>query len=136
MTSPILTLRAAIRSLLVADPTLLSLLGGAQIYDETPATVLAPYVTFGEANAQDWSSGTEHGHEHTLLINIWSRQGGDAESLAIANQIAGLLDGAKPVLDGHVVIALRVTAQTIGRPTKDGLRRASVKLSALTELSL
>lgn len=134
MTSPILTLRAALRSILLADATLLALLGGDRIYDETPATVETPYVTFGEANAEDWSSGSERGHDHTLSLNIWSRQGGDSEALAITSRIAGLLDGSRPSLDGHRLVALRVTDQSIGRPTKDGLRRASVKLAALTEL--
>ena len=135
MTSPILALRAALRSLLLADQTLLTLLGGERIYDETPATVETPYVTFGEASAQDWSSDVGRGHDHNFSLNIWSRQGGDSEALAIANWIAGLLDGAKPVLDGHRLVALRVSEQMIGRPSKDGLRRAIVKFTALTEVS-
>ena len=136
MTSPILSLRSAIRALLLGDENLITLLGGERIYDETPATVETPYLTFGEAAAQDWSSSDDRGHDHTLALNIWSRQGGDSEALAIANRIALVLDGGTPSLDGHHLVVLRVTEQAIGRPTKDGLRRAIVKLTALTELSI
>ena len=134
MTSPILDLRAALRDVLLADSALLVLLGGERIYDETPATVETPYVTFGDANVQDWSADAGQGHEHTLSLNIWSRQGGDSEALLIAQSIAALLDGAKPALDAHRLIRLRVTEQMIGRPSKDGLRRAIVRLAALTEV--
>ena len=133
MTSPILALRAAIHDGLVADPVLTRLLGGAYVYDETPAGAVPPYVTFGEATANDWSSGDAHGHEHDLFLNVWSRQGGDAEALGLAGQIAGLLDGAALILEGHRLIRLRIAAQDVGRPTKDGLRRASVRVAALTE---
>jgi len=133
MTSPILALRVAVRSFLTADATLLSLLGGPQIYDETPASVTPPYVTFGEATAEDWSAGYDCGHQHSFSLNVWSLQGGDSEALGIANWCAGLLDGAKPTLDGHRLIVMRVRSQEVGRPSKDGLRRASVMLEALTE---
>ncbi len=133
MTSPILAMRAAVQGLLTSDATLLSLLGGPNVYDETPAGVTPPYVTFGEAKADDWSAGYDHGHQHSFSLNVWSRQGGDSEALGIAHWCAGLLDGARPVLDGHRLIALRVTSQEVGRPTKDGLRRASVMLEAFSE---
>jgi len=133
MTSPILALRAAVQAVLVNDATLNTLLGGPQIYDETPANVTAPYVTFGEAKANDWSAGYDRGHEQIFSMNIWSRQGGDSEALGIAAQVAGLLDGAALTLDGHRLVSIRVTAQDVGRPTKDGLRRARVTLMALTE---
>ena len=133
MKSPILALRSAIQNLLTTDATLLGLLGGPQVYDETPASVTPPYVTFGEAKVDDWSAGYDHGHQHTLSLNIWSRQGGDSEALGIAQWCAGLLDGAKPVLDGHKLVVLRVSGQDVGRPSKDGLRQARVMLEAFSE---
>jgi hypothetical protein len=133
MTSPILALRAAVQGILTSDATLLGLLGGPQVYDETPASVTPPYVTFGEAKVEDWSAGYDHGHQHRLSLNIWSRQGGDSEALGIANWCAGLLDGALPTLDGHRLIMLRVNEQEVGRPTKDGLRQARLMLEAFSE---
>jgi Protein of unknown function (DUF3168) len=133
MTSPILALRAAIQGILTQDATLLGLLGGPQIYDETPASVTPPYVTFGEAKVEDWSAGYDHGHHHVLSLNIWSRQGGDSEALGIAHWCAGLLDGATPPLDGHRLVMMRVSGEEVGRPSKDGLRRARVFLEAYSE---
>ena len=93
MNSPILALRAAIRSILVLDTTLTGLLGGERIYDETPRTAETPYVTFADASARDWSAGGSRGHEHVFALSVWSRQGGDAEALGIAARIAFVLDG-------------------------------------------
>lgn len=134
MNSPILALRAAIRSILVLDTTLTGLLGGERIYDETPRTAETPYVTFAEASARDWSAGGSSGHEHVFALSVWSRQGGDAEALGIAARIASVLDGTNPMASGHRVVLLRVTAHEVGRPTKDGLRRALVRFQALTEV--
>lgn len=61
-------------------------------------------------------------------------RGGDAEALGIAARIAFVLDGTNPTVSGHRVVLLRVTAHEVGRPTKDGLRRALVRFQALTEV--
>jgi hypothetical protein len=45
-----------------------------------------------------------------------------------------VLDGTTPTVSGHRVVLLRVTAHEVGRPTKDGLRRALVRFQALTEV--
>jgi hypothetical protein len=133
MTSPVLALRAGMRALLVLDTTLTGLLGGERIYDEAPRDATPPYVTFAEASAKAWTGGEGRGHEHVAALSVWSRQGGDAEALAVAARIADLLDGATPPLTGHRMVLLRVSAQEIAKPTRDGWRRATVRLQGLTE---
>lgn len=136
MSSPILALRAAIRAALLADPPLVTMLGGERLYDETPATVETPYITFGEANAADWSTGDARGHEHEFSLNVWSRQGGDSEALAILDRIAECVEETPLMLSGHHLVTLHILSQSVGRPSKDGLRRATIKFSAFTEISL
>jgi hypothetical protein len=133
VTHPILALRSALRAWLAADAALLSLLGGERIWDEPPRGSEPPYLTFGEAVARDWSTASSSGREHAFTVVAWSRQGGDAELLAILARLEALCADPALVLDGHRLILLRVVAQESGRPDKTGLRKAVVRLSGLTE---
>ncbi|WP_158266756.1 DUF3168 domain-containing protein [Alsobacter soli] len=130
MSHPILALRTALRALLVADPALVALLGGERVYDEPPRGAEPPYVTFGEASARDWSTG---GCQHALALVAWSRQGGDAEVLAVLDRIAALCADPPLALAGNRLVLLRVASQETARPDKAGLRRAVIRLAALTE---
>lgn len=133
MTSPVLALRAAIRDALLADPALLALLGGPKIHDEAPASAVLPYVTFGDAEARDESTGDAGGHRHRLSLRVWSEQAGDAEALTIGGRIAELIETADLAPEGHRLIVIGVDGQEIGRPGTDGRRRMVVRISALTE---
>lgn len=133
MTSPILALRAAIRTLLVSDPDLLARLGGERIWDQPPQGTSPPYLLFAEAEARDWSDGGVAGHRHAVSLVAWSQQAGDAEALGLAARAADLLDGATLAVEGHRLVLLRVTAQEAWRPDRQGLRRAVLRLMALTE---
>lgn len=135
MISPILALRAAIRTRLVADAALTALLGGQRVYDETPRAATTPYVSFGPAEATDWRSGAAAGPgaRHALSLVAWSQEGGDSEALAVVARMAALLDDAALTLADHRLVLLRVTAQEAGRPDISGLRRTVLRLAALTE---
>ena len=133
MTSPVLSLRAAIRARLVADAALVALLGGPKVHDEPPRAAEPPYVTFADVQARDWSTGGDRGHEQRLGLSVWSRQGGDREALTIADRVATLLDDADLTPAGHRLVNLRVTAQEVARPDRAGLRRVTLRLRAVTE---
>ena len=60
-----------------------------------------PYVSIGQASAADWSTGSEAGAEHTLVLHAWSRAAGKKESYAIVAAIEGALHDASLGLDGH-----------------------------------
>jgi hypothetical protein len=135
--SPILALRAAIRTRLVADAALLALLGGPRVYDEAPRGIDPPYVIFGDVTADDWSTGDIAGHRQTLSLVVWSSQGGDSQALSIVGELAELLADAPLVLAGHRLVLLRVAGEAVSRPEaadpSAGLRRATLRLVALTE---
>ncbi|WP_293853202.1 DUF3168 domain-containing protein [uncultured Alsobacter sp.] len=133
MTSPILALRAALRSALLADADLVERLGGARVWDQPPQGTSPPYLLFAEAEARDWSDADVAGHRHALALVAWSQQAGDAEALGIVERAALLLDGAEPAVEGHRLLLLRVSAQEAWRPDRQGLRRAVLRLTALTE---
>lgn len=133
MTDPILALRASIRARLAADPQLVTALGGAAIYDETPREAQAPYVVFGETQARAWSNGTTGGREQFVSLHIWSRAPGDREALAVAGRIATLLDEVDLTLDGHRLLIMRLLGEDTIRPGRDGLRRVTLRFYAITE---
>jgi hypothetical protein len=130
--SAILALRTAIRAALVADSTLTGLTGGPGVWDERPLTATPPFLTFGRAQAGPSQAGPGM-TAHRLDLVAWSQQGGDAEALGIAQRVATLLDDAPLSPEGHRLVLLRVRETQVGRPDKQGLRRATVTLDALTE---
>lgn len=135
--SPILALRSAIRTRLVADAALTALLGGPRIYDEPPRGAEPPYVIFADASAEEWTASGLNGHRHAVALVVWSAQGGDSEALTIVGRLVELLAGASLTLDGHRLVLLRVVAQEVSRPGADdpsaALRRAILRLAVLTE---
>ena len=55
---------------------LTTLLGGARIYDDAPQAASYPFISLGQSEVRDWSTGTEDGAEHILTLHVWSRAGG------------------------------------------------------------
>jgi hypothetical protein len=119
-----------LRARLVGDAALVALLGGERVWDEPPRGEVPPYVTFGESGASDWPRG---GQRLSVSLVAWSSQGGDAETLAILDRAAALCADPPLTLDGHRLVLLAVTGTQVPRPDKTGLRRAVLRLSALTE---
>jgi hypothetical protein len=136
MTSPLLALRAAIRSHCLGDAELAGLMGGAvRLYDEPPRAAAPVYALFGDAEARDWSSSSDRGHEHELALVVWAASGSAASGLRAAERLAVLLDDAPLEPAGHRLVQIAVTAVETGRDDKSGLARIVLRLRAVTELA-
>ena len=109
MTSAVLALHDSILTALRADSTLVGLLSGPKIYDEPPRTLSAPFVTFGDVAARDWSTSTEGGMEHVVSLNLWLKQGSLRSGLVIAGRISLVLSGVALDLSDHRLISLQLT---------------------------
>lgn len=131
--SPTIALRKAIRDHLLADATLASLLGGARVFDEAPRGTEPPYVTFGDARARDWSTATDIGAEHAIVLDAWSSQHGAREALAIAERARELLDDAALTPTGHHLVSLRFVQLETRRENQGRFARASLRFRAVTE---
>jgi hypothetical protein len=81
-------LRAAIHDALIADASLINLLGGPKIFYEPPRSAAFPYITLGETRIADFSTGSKPAEEHQLMLHAWSRQGGHKEAHLIAGATA------------------------------------------------
>lgn len=130
----IAALKVAVRTHLIGDAGLVALLGGTRVFDEVPRGQATPYVVFAAAAARENGTSSDRGHIVELTLDIWSRQGGAKEALAVAERLETLLDDAALTLAGHRLITLRVaSAETRRQPERD-LTRASLRLRAVTEV--
>jgi hypothetical protein len=126
-------LRAAIHDALIADASLVAVLGGPKIYDEPPRSAAFPYVTLGEARITDFSTGTEPGAEHQMTLHAWSRQGGHRQAHAIAGALLQALDDAPLTLTDHALVNLRFSVADVRREADGRTYHALVRFRAVTE---
>lgn len=106
MTYPALALQKAVFAALVADGAVGALVGD-RIHDAAPRNAVFPYVSLGEASLVDWSTGSEDGAEHRLVLHVWSRERGKSESYAILEALRARLHDATLELEGHALVNLR-----------------------------
>lgn len=108
MTAAAAELQAAIFQALSGDSALVAELGGPRIFDQAPASVGFPYITFGRTSVYDWSTGTESGTEQLFTLHIWSKARGKKEVLEIMELSRVRLDNASLTLSGHHLVNLRL----------------------------
>ena len=106
MTNPGWDLQKAAYAVLKADAMLTALLGSDWLYDDVPQTVPFPYVVIEQMRVNDWSTSTERGSEHILMLHIWSRYKGKREAFEIADAVREALDDAELTLDDNRLISL------------------------------
>ncbi len=133
MPASAVSLRAAIRDALAADMPLVTMLGGAKIYDEPPRDAALPYVTLSEDVIADAATATEAGDEHALTLHVWSRQGGHREAHIIAGALLEALIDVPLALDGHHLANLRFIVADVRREADGRTYHGIVRLRAVTE---
>jgi hypothetical protein len=133
MASPGWDLQKAVYTALAADGPLLALLGGAHIHDAVPQRPAFPYVVIGEAQIRDWSTGTETGSEHMLMLHVWSRYGGKREAHEIADTVRAVLDGALLGLEGNRLVNLRHQYSELKRDEDGETQHGVLRFRAVTE---
>jgi hypothetical protein len=131
--SPIIALRKAMRAHLLADPALVTALGGGKIFDEAPRNADPPYVRFAEAQMRDWSAQASRGAEQLLTLAVVTTQRGVGSALALAQQIIDRLDEAPLTLEGHTLIDLRFVSMDAKRDPNGRFARVSIVFRATTE---
>ncbi|SON54884.1 hypothetical protein HDIA_1343 [Hartmannibacter diazotrophicus] len=126
-------LQQALRTLLLADGALASLVG-TRIHDGPPArTGDLPFLAFANAEARDWSTGDAGGQRVDLKLEAVSREGGRAEALAVieAVEAAVAASGIDPA--GVTLVLLRTDRMGVERLSDGRTWRASLTLRALIE---
>ena len=133
MMHPGLAVQSALHKHLVANETLTAILEGAYLYDDVPRNAEPPYVTFAEASCFDWSTGTEQGCEHLLVLNAWSKYRGRKQVLEIASAIEGSLSRVPNFIEDHALINLTHESTEVSKDVPSGLFLARITLRAITE---
>ena len=128
-----LALQQAMRTSLLADTTLTSLLGGQHIYDETPRGEPASHVVFGTIETRDWSTVEAKAHEHFITIDVMTNERGRSLAQAICQAIETRLDMATLTLTGHRLINLRQVFWAVSKPRGSNSFGASMRFRAATE---
>lgn len=133
MTIASLALRQSLHAGLAGHAPLAAVLGGPKVFDEAPRAAEFPYVTLGDAQVADWSTGTSTGQEHSLVLHIWSRQGGQAEAHVIAGEVIAALEDMPLDPAGHRLVNLRFATADIRREADGRTWHGLVRFRAVTE---
>ncbi len=133
MTHPALALQGAMFSSLLASSELIGMLGGQHIFDDVPKAQKFPYVVFGEAIHNDWSTSTEKGMEHAITLNVWSDQNGRKEALTLAQFIHDALHSLPKQLEGHALVNFTHEFTEVDKDQDSELFLAKVNFRAVTE---
>lgn len=128
-----LALRNAVRNRLQSDVGLTARLGSAFVFDEAPDTAQNPYITFGMVRSRDWSTASEAGSEHFLVIEVWSAHHGTSECLDITALVAAALDDPPIPLSGRTVVLLRQISLETVRRDRGRLIAARLTMRALID---
>lgn len=127
-------LRQALYTALTGDAVLQALIGDpARVYDDVPADAAFPFVTFGDAAANDWSAAGTLGSEHLITLHVWSRYEGHKEAQQILEALEALLHDASLSPTGHALINLRFVSSGIIRDPDGATTHGFIRFRAVTE---
>ncbi|MFN3625124.1 MAG: DUF3168 domain-containing protein [Hyphomicrobium sp.] len=133
MASASWALQQAIYASLTSDSALVALLGGERVYDDVPERKMFPYVTFAPTSERDWSTGSDAGTEHGVVLHVWSRGAGRKEALAIMEAVRVRLHDAALTPEDHRLVNLRHESAEVRRDADGETYHGIVRFRAVTE---
>lgn len=134
MSGAILAVREAVQAHLLAQPELTALIGPGRIHDEAPRAAKGVYVVHGDADAQDWSTGSDRGCEQRFALIVWAAESTSARrALEAAAIIVAALDRAALGLSGHRLINLGWLSSVLARDGATRRATITIRFRAVTE---
>lgn len=133
MTHAPLDLQKALFSHLNADTTLISLIGGARIYDGAPRRAELPYVTFEAAATTPLGSDGSQILEHQVSLTVISQSGGRSTGEDIADRLVDLIDEAALSPAGCHLVDLTLSSRGSERSNDGRTYRSRLQFRAVTE---
>jgi hypothetical protein len=131
--SPGLSVQQAMRTALLARAPLLTLLGGAHVFDELPRGANAPYVFFTGIDTRDWSVADQKAHEHFVGIEIATNSRSRSAAQSIAHEVETALDNATLTLVDHKLVNLKIIFINVARTKAVDNYGAVLRFRAATE---
>lgn len=126
-------LLVSIHARLSADAALVALIGADGIRDRLLPRPALPCIVFGEVETRDYSTATEAGEEHRLMLEVWSEAQGRRQAEEVAGRLRALLHDAALPLAGHALVSLTHVRTRTGRQPKGRLFMAELQFRAVTE---
>ena len=126
-------LLVAIHARLAADPQLVAMIGTDGIRDRLLPRPVLPAFVVGEMETRDYSTATEAGEEHRLVLEVWSDAAGRREAEELAERVRGLLQDAALTLAGHLLVSLAHERTRTRRQANAKLFLAELRFKAVTE---
>lgn len=109
-----LALQTALLDHLSADSEIMNFVGNPpRIFDHVPQGTNFPYITIGDIQTSDWSTATEMGEDHRIVIHSWSRYKGRKQSREIEKRLYEILHDADLSVDGHNLVRLQFLVSDI-----------------------
>jgi hypothetical protein len=104
-----------------------------RVFDAPPRGVAFPYIVIGDDTQSDWSTATDVGSEHALVIHVWSRADGHKEAKLVANAVRDALDGAALAVTSQALIDIRYLETSFTRETDGETIHAALRFRAVME---
>ncbi len=98
-------LQKAVYQKLTGDAPLMALISA--VYDQAPQDISYPYMTIGEALLRDWSTTTTTGAACSLIVRVFSREGGRKQAATIMERVHALLHRGSLAVTGHSTVLSR-----------------------------
>lgn len=133
MASASFALQQAVFAALTGSATLVTLLGGAKVYDDVPQRTAYPYVTIGQSIARDWSTASDEGHEHILTFHVWSDAAGRKAIHEIMAAVRAALHDEALTLAGYRLVNLRHELSEARRDSDGETYHGLTRYRAVTE---
>ncbi|MEI9932790.1 MAG: DUF3168 domain-containing protein [Rhizomicrobium sp.] len=104
-----------------------------RVFDAPPRGVAFPYIVIGDDTESDWSTATEPGSEHALVLHVWSRADGRKEAKLVADAVRDALDGADLDITGQTLIGIRYLDTAFTRESDGETTHAALRFRAVME---
>ncbi|WP_319529367.1 DUF3168 domain-containing protein [uncultured Cohaesibacter sp.] len=127
------SLEQALFAHLKAGNDLITLLGGARLYDEPKRNSDLPYLTLATSYSRDWSTGSDKGEEHRLLLTVWTGTEDRALQQSILDCLSTLLADPSLSLTGHHLVNLTIERTDMRTDRKNRLLQGILQMRAVTE---
>lgn len=83
------------------------------VFDGPPVDAASPYLVIGSDIASDWSTKTETGREHRVVVNIWHSGPGVAATKSLIGDVETRLAGLAGTRDGHRLVLARLVRSMV-----------------------
>lgn len=125
MATALYPLQAAVYGKLAASSALLALVSG--VYDEVPEPAPYPYVSIGSITEFPDDAHDAQGLEATIVLHVWSKAPGFAESYAIFAALDAALDRASLTVAGFQDVTIKHVQHQAMKDPEPGVRHINAE---------